>query len=83
MLFASDIDLFPGESSSVVSVTAEDVQHRLYQIPIEFLGKVPLVDWLWQLCIRLPDQLTDAGIVNLSINVGTVFSNRVEVSIRQ
>ena len=40
--------LFRRRYSAVVSVTAEDVQHRLYQLPIEFLGKVPLVDWLWQ-----------------------------------
>ncbi|HKE60238.1 MAG TPA: hypothetical protein VKB46_26180 [Pyrinomonadaceae bacterium] len=47
-----------------MSATAEDAQHNIYQLPIEFVGRVPLYDWLWQLSVRLPDQLTNAGIVN-------------------
>ena len=75
MLFASDVD---GE----VAAQAEDSQQRTYVLTVEYVGKVPNVDGLKQVIIKLPAEIESAGDVWVRINVNGVFSNRVLISIK-
>lgn len=82
MLFAANAALLPGEPTSVVTAQAEDAQHRVFSLPVEFVGQVPGYDWLTQINVKLPDDLINAGDVQVSINVRGLVSNKVVVSIR-
>ena len=76
-LFAMNVVLNPGENSSVISAQAEDSQHVIHPLVVEFVGTVPNFDWLTQINVRLPDSLASAGEVRVSINLRGVPSNQV------
>lgn len=82
MLFATNADLLPGETSSVVTAQAEDSQHRIFALPVEFVGKVPGFDWLTEVVVKLPDELTNAGDVQVSIALRGVASNKALLTIQ-
>lgn len=79
MLFATDI---PVEDFSSVTVQAEDSQQRVLPLAVEYVGKVPNLSWLIQVVVRLPDELTNAGDVKVSISVRGTVSNKLLLSIR-
>lgn len=76
-LFATNIDLNPGENISAISAQAEDSQHVIHPLTVEFVGKAPGFDWLTQINVRLPDSLTNGGDLRLSISLRGVPSNQV------
>ena len=76
-LFAINIELLPGENASAITARARDSQSRNYTLNVEFAGKVPTLDWLTQVVVRLPDELAQAGDVWLSINLHEQTSNEV------
>jgi len=80
MLFATNLNLLPGETVSAVTAQAENSQHRIYSLPVEFVGKVPPYDWLTQVVVLLPDEL--ANDVWVSINLRGVLSNKALISIK-
>lgn len=82
MLFARSLELLPGENVSAVTAQAEDAQHQIYPLPVEFVGKVATFNWLTQLVIKLPDEIEGAGDVLLNINVHNQASNKVRISIQ-
>src|SRR2546426_5115293 len=41
MLFAMNLTLQIGDNVSSVNVQAEDFQHHVYQLPVEYIGSVP------------------------------------------
>jgi len=82
MLFATGLELMPGESISVVTAQAEDSAHRIYPLTVEYVGKVPNFDWLTQVNVRLPDGLAGAGDVLVSVSLRGAVSNKVIVGIR-
>src|SRR2546427_13310531 len=47
-LFGINVDLNPGENASAVTATARDSRSRSYSLNVEFVGKVPKLDWLTQ-----------------------------------
>jgi hypothetical protein len=81
MLFARNMELMPGEDTSVVKVQAEDSQGRVYPLAVEYFGKVPNLDSLTQIVVKLPDELINAGDVGVIINLRGVISNRATISI--
>jgi len=82
MLFATGLDLMPGESISVVTAQAEDSAHLVYPLTVEYVGKVPTLDWLTQVNVRLPDGLAGAGDVLVSVSLRGAASNKVIIGIR-
>jgi uncharacterized protein (TIGR03437 family) len=82
MLFATDMELGQGESVSAVTAQAEDSQQRTYPLTVEYVGKVPNLDWLMQVVINLPAEVESAGDIWVSINVRGVVSNKVRISIK-
>ncbi|MDX6695754.1 MAG: TolB protein [Blastocatellia bacterium] len=75
-LFAQYADLQPGENASVLSVQAEDAQHRIYTLPVEYVGAVPNQGWVTQIVVKLPDEIAHAGDVWLSFTLRGIASNR-------
>jgi hypothetical protein len=80
-LFAMNFDLQPGESISAVTADAEDASRRTYPLTIEYVGKVPGLDWLRYVIIRLNDDMGDVGDVLVQVNVRGKPSNRVRLGI--
>jgi hypothetical protein len=81
MLFALNVNLLPGETSSVVTVEAEDASHRVYQFKVEYVGKVPGFEWMNCVVVRLSDNLGAVGDVLVRLRLRGVASNRVRVGI--
>ncbi|PYS49944.1 MAG: hypothetical protein DMF68_08625 [Acidobacteria bacterium] len=83
MLFAINLELLAGEDVSAVTAQAEDSQHRIYPLTVEYIGKVPGFDWLTQVNVKLSDALANAGDVWLSIGLRGAVSSKVLVRIKQ
>ncbi|MGI9068895.1 MAG: FG-GAP repeat domain-containing protein [Pyrinomonadaceae bacterium] len=77
------VNVAPGETASVVTVQAEDSQNRIYWLPVESIGTMPNYEWLTEVVVRLPDDLTNLASVQLSIHVRGVASNKAPINIRQ
>jgi hypothetical protein len=82
MLFATGLELMPGENISVVTAQAEDSAHTIYPLIVEYVGKVPDFDWLTHVIVRLPDGLAGPGDVLVSVSLRGAASNKVIVGIR-
>jgi uncharacterized protein (TIGR03437 family) len=82
LLFATGLELMPGESISVVTAQAEDSSHQIYPLTVEYVGKVPNFDWLTQVNVRLPDGIAGAGDVLVSVSLRGAVSNKVIVGIQ-
>jgi uncharacterized protein (TIGR03437 family) len=83
MLFVSPLDFAPGENASIVTAQAEDSQHRVIPLTIEYVGKVPGQVWLTQINVRVPDELANAGDVWVTISLRGVPSNKALINIGQ
>jgi hypothetical protein len=81
-LFAGNIELNAGESSSVVTAQAVDAHNQPYSLAVEFVGKVPGYGWLTQVVVKLPDQLATTGDLRISISLRGVPSNQALVNIK-
>jgi carboxypeptidase family protein/pectate lyase-like protein len=66
MLFVKHFQLAPNEPASNISVIAEDADHRLYPLTVEWVGKVDGSDLIYVIA-RLSDDLTDIGDVAVRI----------------
>jgi uncharacterized protein GlcG (DUF336 family) len=81
MLFAMNLQLQPGEGPAAVTAAAEDGDHQIYPLAVEYLGPVPDEPWATAIVIRLNDQMGDIGDVLVRVTYGGVSSNRVRVGI--
>jgi hypothetical protein len=79
MLFATNFELAPTETSTAVSADAEDVTHKRWSLPVEYVGKVPGFDWLNCIIVRL--DVDSLGDVLVQIKYRGVFSNRVRIGV--
>jgi glucose/arabinose dehydrogenase len=82
VLFAANLDLLPNEDSSAVTVRAEDPQLNVYPLTVEYVGKVPDLNSLTQVIVRLPDNLPAGQDVLVSITLHGQTSNRARITIR-
>jgi uncharacterized protein GlcG (DUF336 family) len=81
VLFAMNLSLPAGEAFSAVTADAQDGNHRVYPLVVEYVGKVPEQSWATAITVRLNEELSDVGDVLVRINYGGVSSNRVRVGI--
>jgi uncharacterized protein (TIGR03437 family) len=82
VLFLSGVDWSQSDNLSAVTAQAEDAEHALHPLTIEYVGKVPGFDWLTQVIIRPPEELGNGGNVWVTIGVRGQLSNRAIVSIK-
>lgn len=81
-LFGTNIDLLPGETASAVTARARDSRSRSFSLTVEFVGKVPGLDSLTQIIVRLPDELAQAGDVWVSVSLHGQTSNEVLFNVK-
>jgi arabinan endo-1,5-alpha-L-arabinosidase len=81
-IFAIGLELMPSEDASVLAAQAEDSQSNVYPLTVEYVGKVPNLDCLSQVVVRLPDGIEGKGDVWFSISLHGATSNRALVTIR-
>ncbi|MCA1591332.1 MAG: carboxypeptidase regulatory-like domain-containing protein [Acidobacteria bacterium] len=81
MLFAMNLTLQTGEDVSVVTAEAEDEAHGVFNLQVEYVGKVPGFDWMSAVVVKLHDDMGDAGDVLVRIAYRGAGSNRVRVGI--
>jgi uncharacterized protein GlcG (DUF336 family) len=81
LLFAMNLSLAAGESFSAIQANAEDGNHHIYPLTVEYVGKVPDQPWATSITLRLNDELGDVGDVLVRITYRGVASNRVRVGI--
>ena len=74
-IVARNIEILAGENISPPTVQAENAQHQLIDLPVEFVGKIPGTPWLTQITVRLPDQLNTAEEIQLRISFRGQTSN--------
>jgi hypothetical protein len=82
MLFASDLPWEPGGDLSTITAEAADSLGRTYPLTLEYVGKVPNLDSLTQLIIKLPAELEGEAEVRVSIAVSGAVSNKVLLSLK-
>jgi uncharacterized protein (TIGR03437 family) len=82
MLFATGLELMPGEDISLVTAQAEDSAHRIFPLTVEYVGKVHSLEDFTQVNVRLPDGIAGSGDVLVSISLRGVMSNKVIVGIQ-
>jgi uncharacterized repeat protein (TIGR01451 family) len=79
-LFATGIELTPGEGPSDLTVQAQDSQNRVYPLIVEDVRKVPNFDWLSQIVVRLPDSIESDGDFQISITFRGTVGNKALIS---
>jgi uncharacterized protein (TIGR03437 family) len=80
-LFATGLVLLPGENNSVVTAQAEYPGHGPFPLQVEYVGKVPGLDLLTQINLKLPNELANAGDVSVSVSLRGAASNKVVVKV--
>jgi hypothetical protein len=73
-----DLQLF---GNMTLTAQVED-SNGVHSLPIEYSGSVPGYNWLTQIVVKLPDELSQNGDVNVSISFKGQASNKVLVGIR-
>ena len=82
LLFAVSLELRSGETVAAITAEAEDSQQRKYVLPVEAVRRVPNIQWLMQVTVKLPDELQGVGDVWMSVSLRGVRSNKVLVKIK-
>ncbi len=80
MLFATGVDLLPGESMSSVQVQLEDTEHHLYPLVVESVQPVPNLPFS-QIILKLPDSITTEGDFQISLTFRGTTSNKPLINI--
>ena len=78
VLFASGVDVMPGES---ISVQIEDFLNRTYPLVVEDVRKVPNFDWLTQIVVKLPDAIDIEGDYRVSLTFRGATGNKASITI--
>lgn len=81
-LFLVDLDLYSGETLSIITVQAQDEQQRAYILPVEDLRKVPDTPWLSQLTVRVPGELSGVKDITLSVSARGQTSNSTKLHLK-
>lgn len=80
-LFIVGVRFDTPQDAQFVTARAENAQHVFFDLPVEAVGRVRNLSWMAQVTVRLPDELTEAGDVSLSVSVRGVESNKATVRI--
>lgn len=78
-LLLVDLDLYQGESLSLVTVQAQG-QSGIFNLIPEDLRKVPGFPWMTQLIVRVPAELAGAGETNVTVTFQGQFPQQPSLS---
>jgi len=79
MLLVANVDLMPGDTSSVITAEARDAQGQTYDLVVEDVEKVPSFEWITQVVVRLPDGLRSLTEAQVSVKARGQPSNEAIV----
>ena len=82
MVFGTNLDLLPGETSAAITAKAEDAQLNMFPLTVEFVGKPPGMEPLSEVVVKLPDNLPAGQSVFVSVTLRGQTSNKVRVRIQ-
>lgn len=82
MLFVTNLDLAASENSLALTAKAEDAAHNIYLLTVEFVGKVPALDWLTEVVVRLPDNIPTGQPIFVSVTLHEQSSNKARVRMK-
>jgi hypothetical protein len=81
MLFTAKFDLLPSEDfHSVVGAQLRNQTGTTYNLPVEYVGKVPGYDWLTEVVVKLDEQVTEVGDLNLTLTLRGVPTNSAVIT---
>jgi len=78
MLLVANVDLQPGDGTSVVTAEAR-AQGQSYPLIVEAVEKVPNFEWITQVVVKLPDELRSLSEAQVSIKARGQPSNEAIV----
>ena len=81
LLFAVNVELGAGETSSVIEAQAEGAGGQIFPLTVESFGSVPNFGWLKQVVVKLPDQLAGSNEIRVSLRVRGTAGNTVVVKL--
>jgi beta-glucanase (GH16 family) len=81
MLLSANLDLQPGDGPAIVAAQADDGKGNTYPLAVEWVGRLPNLDWITEIVARLPDALPNTNQVLISVTAHNQTSNQVLVSI--
>lgn len=81
VLFCTNLNLQAGESISVVTARAVSPFGAIYNLPVEYVGKVGGFTWLSNVVVRLPDDPALQGNMSVAIALRGIGSNSVTIAI--
>ena len=81
-LYAVNIELGPGETSSVIEAQAEISGGQVFPLPVEFFGSVPNFGWLKQIIVKLPTEVASSNQIFVTVKVRGIAGNTVIVKIK-
>jgi beta-glucanase (GH16 family) len=81
MLLSANLDLQPGDGTSIVTVQADNGNEPPYPLTVEWIGRLPGLDWITVVIVKLPDDLTNSNQALFSITAHSQSSNAVLVSL--
>jgi beta-glucanase (GH16 family) len=76
MLLVANIDLLPGDDSSIITAEAEDSPGHTVPLVVENVVKVPSFEWITQVVVRLPDELANLTEAQVSVRARGLPSNQ-------
>lgn len=82
-LFVTDFDSLTSATRSEAVVQVENSTIGIVNLPIEYVGKVPGLDWLTQIEIALPTSLANAGDVWVTVRLHSESTNPAKLRINQ
>ena len=81
MVFATNLNLLPGEDVAAFTAEAEDAAHVRYPLRVEFVTPLPEFPHITQIVLRLNRDMEAAGEVLVSVTVHGLTTNRVRIAI--
>jgi beta-glucanase (GH16 family) len=81
MLLSANLDLQPGDGPSIVTVQVDNGNGSPYPLTVEWIGRLPGLDWITVVIVKLPDDLTNSNQALFSITAHSQSSNAVSVSL--
>jgi FG-GAP-like repeat/FG-GAP repeat len=81
ILFAVNVELGTGETTSVIEAQAEDSGGQIFPLTVEHFSSVPNFGWLKQIIVKLPAEVANSGEIHISLKVRGTTGNTVTLKV--
>lgn len=81
-LLLVDLELFIGETISIISAQGIDNSAIAHVLPVEDLRKVPGTPWLTQLTVRVPEEIATPNVLTITVTARGLTSNAATIRLQ-